>query len=448
MDVIYSKYSNDRAKEYQIRTDIVVKDNRKVVVKRPACEEARGHIKKIYKNYCDLSNCFKGTNLTCNVATLCEEGVEIEFLRGITLEEQLDGLLNNGRLDEFKKSFQRYLDVFGKISNKRFEVTQQYEETFGTWKLTGDYSCMPVTDIDIIFPNIIVENDKWTVIDYEWTFDFPIPSKYVLYRTILYYLSEWKNKILDGHIDMYEMAGITNEEKEYFWGAEWVFQSSISKGYISLANVNNSMNTKKYHPFSIAADKYANDKKRLGYALLYSESHIIDKRFFEPGITEEGHCVYQFDVSGYDIEKIEIFPFNDSCRLSINAIVLITHEGNKGATYNCNGQSIGNNKWAFFEKPCITIDCLKDEIEAVFFEYDVKYERPKELMKNVLWEEHFVNIIEEQYNQIIGLHEEKKIIEEEFSRCQNSLEQITNSKSWRMIEKIRKIKSKIIRGKV
>ena len=49
---------------------------------------------------------------------------------------------------------------------------------------------------------------------------------------------------------------------------------------------------------------------------------------------------------------------------------------------------------------------------------------------------------------ILSIKQELKIIEEEFSRCQNSLEQITNSKSWRMIEKIRKIKSKIIRGKV
>lgn len=30
-------------------------------------------------------------------------------------------------------------------------------------------------DIDLIFSNIMVQGNTWIVIDYEWTFDFPVP---------------------------------------------------------------------------------------------------------------------------------------------------------------------------------------------------------------------------------------------------------------------------------
>lgn len=46
--IIYTKYSNDRAKEFSIRTDIILhQDGTKFVVKKALDENAQKHIKAI-----------------------------------------------------------------------------------------------------------------------------------------------------------------------------------------------------------------------------------------------------------------------------------------------------------------------------------------------------------------------------------------------------------------
>ncbi len=50
-----------------------------------------------------------------------------------------------------------------------------------------DISCSTVTDLDLIAQNVIRGNDgKVSVIDYEWTFDFPIPADFVVYRMLFF----------------------------------------------------------------------------------------------------------------------------------------------------------------------------------------------------------------------------------------------------------------------
>ena len=69
--------------------------------------------------------------------------------------------------------FQQYLERIG------------YNETF------------PVADFDLIFANILVKDDTWTLIDYEWTFGKPIETKELAFRAIYCYLleDEKRNKL-------------------------------------------------------------------------------------------------------------------------------------------------------------------------------------------------------------------------------------------------------------
>ena len=73
-----------------------------------------------------------------------------------------------------------------------FDRTPEFAEVFGEGKLPEGIPCAAVSDVDMIFSNIFVESGKaaadsaWTVIDYEWTFAFPIPKKYLIYRAIYF----------------------------------------------------------------------------------------------------------------------------------------------------------------------------------------------------------------------------------------------------------------------
>ena len=54
-----------------------------------------------------------------------------------------------------------------------------------------------MSNIDLVPANILILKDRQVVIDYEWTFDFPVPAGFILYRMIHYYLeSDGKRRVL------------------------------------------------------------------------------------------------------------------------------------------------------------------------------------------------------------------------------------------------------------
>ena len=40
---------------------------------------------------------------------------------------------------------------------------------------------------DLIFENVIL-GDKYTIIDYEWSLDFPVPIEYIMFRSVFTFM--------------------------------------------------------------------------------------------------------------------------------------------------------------------------------------------------------------------------------------------------------------------
>lgn len=150
-EVAYSRFSNDRAAHLAIRTDIGSHKGRKYVRKFAAKPEAKEHIQALADNYSAFVARFAGSSLqvNCLQEKSTEDGevyVEFEFLENaVTLEELLDECLQKKDEVGFEKLWNRYLEVLN-------------------WKAKGS-----LQDFDLIFPNICVQGDVWTMIDYEWT---------------------------------------------------------------------------------------------------------------------------------------------------------------------------------------------------------------------------------------------------------------------------------------
>ena len=74
---------------------------------------------------------------------------------------------------------------------------------------------LPVTDVDLVCQNILLD-DSAQIIDYEWTFTFPVPLEFVIFRFLYFYL-EAKNRTCyqqPALAGLYEKAGITKEMRE------------------------------------------------------------------------------------------------------------------------------------------------------------------------------------------------------------------------------------------
>ena len=115
-NIIYSKFSNERADKFKIRTDILIDDKgKKIVRKKPLTQEANIHIDSIYNSYNLLSEMYRDSNLEINKCYRTNDGIEIEYISGNTLEEELDKLLIKKKL--YKNMLRKNSSLFVEVTS-------------------------------------------------------------------------------------------------------------------------------------------------------------------------------------------------------------------------------------------------------------------------------------------------------------------------------------------
>lgn len=248
-DTCYVKYSNDRKREYQIRTEILplrlaVLEGRAeraagvggslpgqlAVRKYPLCREAEEHIRNIEVACRKLKDRYTGGELRINRCKLVEGEqtppyIELEYIQGVTLAELLDACLEQNDAETFMQLFRKYLAML-------------------------DYhSGTPVADFDLIFSNILISvkdaakpfdgltNSVWTLIDYEWTFGKQMDTKELAFRAVYCYLLEdEKRNRMDLDRVMREL-GVNDEEAEEYRAQEKEFQHFVTGKQCSMVEL-------------------------------------------------------------------------------------------------------------------------------------------------------------------------------------------------------------------
>lgn len=275
---IYSKYSNERAKEFCIRTDIVTdgSEERKVY-KYALTREAKSHIRHMETAYERLSAAYDGSKIRFCPATTqvhdenghwaaATENADVSdgacrsaspFLSGISLQDVLEQMLEKGDTEGIEHILKRYIRRIRESGGSRpFKMTPEYARVFGENVPEGTYDSADVSDIDMIFSNIFVEDERdakadgeWTVIDYEWTFDFLIPKAFLIYRAFYFAYHQIFCRYDKSLRDMLTLAGITLEEAKIFRKMEEKFQEYLDKGSFPVRNMQQLMGTRSI-PFS------------------------------------------------------------------------------------------------------------------------------------------------------------------------------------------------------
>ena len=186
MKTIFAKYNRERLPKYQIVTKIVVdEDGTKYALKEALCDEAKEHIENIYTNHELLKSSY---DINLVKPTKLEKGLLFEMAEGKSLENILLVALDENDDQKFKKYIDKFLSFVDQMVSKRnveFIPSKEFETIFGKWELDGNQDIIKVANVDLIFGNIFVnEKDEFSLIDYEWVFDFEIPKSYVVWRTI------------------------------------------------------------------------------------------------------------------------------------------------------------------------------------------------------------------------------------------------------------------------
>lgn len=236
LPVLYARFSNDRAPEFAIRTEIRrkagaagealqrgVQDGTLEVRKIPLTKEAEAHVGRMEETCRKLEAAYAGSGLLLNRCVMDKAEAVFEYLPGKTLEELLDGCLERNDPDGFRKLFDRYCKLAAYPQNPA------------------------IYDYDLIFSNIIVTGDQWNLIDYEWVTDRQIPAKELILRALYCYgLGSDKRKpmCLELMREVMEDRDTVNWDEESLAGIirkEKAFQDYATGNRMSMVEIRNAI---------------------------------------------------------------------------------------------------------------------------------------------------------------------------------------------------------------
>ena len=297
----YVKYSNDRAERYVLRTEIVDTPKGLMVRKVPLNEEAAGHVRGMKKSYELLKKRYEGSGLSINPCELSEDGsyVEFPYEKGITLEELLDECLEKNNMEEFYRLFDRYLELIS------YGEDQQ------------------VTDYDLIFANILVDGDNWTVIDYEWTMAKHVPPSEIAFRALYCYVLEEEKRDKINLDLLITKLGITQREAENYREKEGRFQKQVTGKRKSMGEIRASFGTYCVDP-KMLMERHLQKILDQRIQIYYDRGNGFreEDSFYMPDVYVDEHTIEADIFVDGNVRALRIDPADRACTVMITEICL------------------------------------------------------------------------------------------------------------------------------
>ncbi len=321
--ISYVKFSNDRGKKHNIRTYITKSaDGKSHLLKVSDGSKAEAQIENLAKTEEVLQELYADSRFAINKCQKRDDGVELEFLKGHTMEEELDSLLEQGRHED---AVAKMLEVFAEITSCKnmheFQMTEQFRQVFGEPQLPEGLMAVPVGDIDMIMPNILIgEDGQWTIIDYEWSFHFPVPVNYIIYRAIHYYAETTAARRELNAAKLYEKADITAEEIQAYEVMEENFQKYVLNGHVPMRQLYKEEGKTAYHLSSLMHIKNEIEHTRMMQVYFdrgngTREDDCIN--FHSKSLDGEFHLEIPVDE---DVVAVRIDPATQACTADIERL--------------------------------------------------------------------------------------------------------------------------------
>lgn len=327
IDTVYAKYSNDRKPEYAIRTEICGFDNR-CVKKIPLNDEAANHLKKLYSVYGKLVRRYDGGILKINRCTLNEEdnSVTFDFEKGVPLESIMDEAVLNNDTDKFKALFKKFFEAVSYNANN--------EE---------------ITDYDMIFANILVDGDDWTLIDYEWSYDKIIDPRKIAFRALYCYILEDDRRNSVNMDEILSLIGIGTKEAEDYIEEEEKFQKEVTGNHKAIGEIRATIGT-----YAISAQKLLENElkeiinKRIQLYFDCGNGYSEENSRYIPDIYEDdNHISVDITFDG-NVKMLRIDPADERCLVKVTQMVLNGENVLKNKKLiETNGKALNYGTYAF-----------------------------------------------------------------------------------------------------
>ncbi len=338
----YIRYSNERAKEYQIKTSIVEKDGIKEVKKKALTREAKKHVQRMADSFSLLKASYDREDF--NFATCVMEGddsVNFAFVSGVSLAKRMNDLVM--KKDEAGISC-LFLEFLNKLENK----------------LKIQREC---SNLDFIFSNILIQDRTWNVVDYEWVVEKELSAKELAFRAAYCFSLEQKDFPLNLIIEQLELS---REEVAQYINAELEFQSLVTKGNKSYELKSYELGRRVYH------------KEDIERAFLLKQAERRVQVYYDTGrgfSEEESEIFCQNLVSSnqmnlkitvpQDVIQLRVDPCEEACVVKVTELRWNGIPISKGNDISINGKK-ANGVYIFeTADPNIKINLQKEAKEQV-----------------------------------------------------------------------------------
>jgi len=355
---VYSKYSNDRAAEYAIRTDIVKeKSGNWHVEKHPMNPAAKGHMEQILHAKELLSDKYSQSDLVVCECEPKEDGLVFPYLSGKTLEELLDECLEREDTKQLEQLLEKYMSYLN--YNK-------------------DY---PATDYDLIFPNLLITENSWQIIDYEWTYERTIQPEEIAQRALFcYMLGKGKREKLN--LDLtYKIMKIEHLSMEELRKKELNFQRLVTGERKSLSQLRDLLH-EEVLPLRDAVAIYQNEQALERMQIYVDDGHGFREEqsdFYTPeqlAETENAPKRYRLEIPvSNQVKQLRMDPAMFPCLVTLHDVTLKIQDKQSTVALErirSNGSIIASNTFLFRDNdPNFTLPLDYGKTTVLSVEYSV-----------------------------------------------------------------------------
>lgn len=430
----YARFSTQRRKEKQILTTLSLNG----VTKSAYTNAANAHIQNLKQVQSQLEKLFAGTKvfdkeLLINAIETedfeTEAKVTFRYEQGESLETKLDQMLLASE-EKVKEILLLVCAMFREKATKPFEMSKAFTDLFGPVDDVFEKSVsLPVTDIDFVCQNILIQDTKAVLIDYEWTFDFSIPVEYVIYRFLYLYLEAKDRSVFPKEIcdAIYEQAGIDGKIKKMCEAMETSFQQYVQADAKVLRNEHNANGKPVLLSKDLDEMLDSLEQKKLVLTRNLAGSEMdrastqgeeTEKLFYAKA---EG-SILRYKIECGDViagkkQKITLNGYKADVLLRIG---MVFANSNIAPVYETNGKKIGGLIYQFEDQPVLTITLPDDEKNVVLLLSIEEIKATKDATKELL----------ERIEELTFLVDNRE----------QQLEQMRQSASWKVTAPLRKLK--------
>jgi 2-polyprenyl-3-methyl-5-hydroxy-6-metoxy-1,4-benzoquinol methylase len=178
--------STNQGRKPEFRTELMIcqADQKKLFIKTSVTDAAQPFIKLIVerekKNQEYFKDCFE---VLCG--KLKDNRIEYDYLSFPSLQDKIQEYLRQGNYQHANKLFQNYIDKINSLEKVKI-IPEEFLRVIAkdAHGVKSELDCLLRGLPDLTPQNILIDGNRWIVLDNEWSFDFPMPIIFIFFRAI------------------------------------------------------------------------------------------------------------------------------------------------------------------------------------------------------------------------------------------------------------------------